>query len=177
MAAGVLCALLAGMPLLTSSTQASADDIAERLADCQDDEIDNDERRTICSHIIDDASHPEDVRAEALLNRGIVFLEENKPAQAMADFEEAVRLNPTYPAAYAYRGEASKATGQLARALEDYDKAISLDDASSDLYAYRGDIHLKLGERDKARADFQAALKLERGHDVATAGMKALERK
>ena len=176
-AAGVLCALLAGVPLLSSSTHASADDIADRLGNCQDDEIESDERHAICSQIIDDTTLPEDLRAEALLNRGIVHLEDDKPTRAMADFEKAVAFNPTYPAAYAYRGEAHKALGQLGKALADYDMAISLDVASADLYANRGDLHLKLGARDKARADFETALELERGHDAATAGMKALNAK
>jgi tetratricopeptide (TPR) repeat protein len=172
-AAGVLCALLgAGVP--ASGVHAAVDDISERLGDCQDDELDSHERVQICTHIIDDASLPEDLRAEALVNRGIVRLEEAKPDLAMADFEQAIAFNPSYPVAHAYRGEAHKAKGQFAKALSDYDTAISLDAASADLFAYRGEIHRRMGALDKARADYEAALRLEREHDVATLGMKAL---
>ena len=154
--------------------RAAVDDISERLGDCQDDEIDGHERVQICTHIIDDASLPEDLRAEALVNRGIVRLEEAKPDLAMADFEQAIAFNPSYPVAHAYRGEAHKAKGQFANALSDYDTAISLDAASADLCAYRGEIHRRIGALAKARADYEAALRLEREHDVATLGMKAL---
>jgi tetratricopeptide (TPR) repeat protein len=172
-AAGVLCALLVGT-CVPGGVRAASDDISERLGDCQDDEIDGHERALICSQIIDDASLPEDVRAEALVNRGIVHLDGAQVNLALADFEQAIAFNPAYPVAHAYRGEAHKAKGQLAEALSDYDTAISLDAASADLYAYRGEIHRRMGALDKARADYEAALRLEREHDVATLGMKAL---
>ncbi len=177
LAAGLLCALLVGAPLFSTSTRASADDVAERLGDCQDDEIENDERAAICTAIIDEISHPEDLRAEALVNRGIVHLDEAKLELALADFEKAVEFNPSYPAAHAYRGEAYKALGQLDKALASYDTAVSLDTESADLYAYRGSVHLKMGARDKAKADFEAALKIESNHDVATIGMAELNGK
>ena len=173
-AAGVLCALLAGVVVPQGSVRAAADDVAERLGDCQDEEIDNDERAQICSRIIDDPSLPEDLRAEALINRGIVHLEEKKPKLALADFEQAIAFNPEYPAAHAYRGEAHKAMDQFDKALSDYDRAVALDATSADLYAYRGDVHRRMGALDKARADFETALRLERGHEVAILGMKAL---
>ena len=173
-AAGVLCALLAGVVVPPGSVRAAADDVSERLGDCQDDEVDNDERAQICTRIIEDESLPEDLRAEALINRGIVHLEERKPTLALADFEQAIAFNPEYPAAHAYRGEAHKALDQFDKALSDYDRAIALDGASADLYAYRGDAHRRMGAFDKARADFEAALRLEREHEVAILGMKAL---
>jgi tetratricopeptide (TPR) repeat protein len=176
-AAGMLCGLLGGSVIAPGTAHAAADDISERLGDCQDDEIDNDERALICTRIIDDSGLPEDLRAEALLNRGIVHLEEDRLDLAMADFEQAIAFNPTYPAAHAYRGEVHKARGQLAEALADYDRAISFFDESADLFANRGEIHRLLGAADKAKADYEAAIRLERTHDVAVLGMKALARK
>jgi tetratricopeptide (TPR) repeat protein len=174
-AAGVLFALLASVVVPPPGARASAEDVAELLGDCQDDEIDNEERADICSRLIDDASLPEDLRAEALLNRGIVHLEESDPEAALADFERGIAYNPEYPALHAYRGEAHKALEKLDLALADYDKAIALDGGTSaDLFAFRGQIHRRMGSFDKARVDFERALQLEREHDVAIAGMKAL---
>lgn len=173
-AAGVLCALMAGAVVLPGGTRAAADDVLERLGDCQDDEIENEERAEICARIIEDVSLPEDLRAEALVNRGIVHLDERKPKLALADFEQAIVFNPGYPAAHAYRGEAHKALELFDRALADYDRAIALDGESADLYAFRGDVHRRMGALDKARADFETALRLEREHEVAMLGMKAL---
>lgn len=174
MAAGLLSVLLVGAFVPPSGVRASADDVAERLGDCQDDEIENEERAQICSRLIEDASLPEDIRAEALVNRGIVHLDDRKPALALADFEQAITFNPEYPTAHAYRGEAHKALDQFDKALADYNRAIALDAASADLYAFRGEVHRRMGTFDKARADYEAALKLERDHDVAVLGMKAL---
>ena len=173
-AAGALCALLSGAVVPPSGARAAADDIFERLGDCQDDEIDSDERTQICTRIIDDASLPEDLRAEALVNRGVVHFEEDRLDLAKADFEQAIAFNPGYPAAHAYRGEVHKAKGQLAEAAADYDRAISFFDESADLFANRGEIHRLLGATDKAKADYEAAIRLEAKHDVAIAGLKAL---
>ena len=63
MAAGLLSVLLVGAFVPPSGVRASADDVAERLGDCQDDEIENEERAQICSRLIEDASLPEDIRA------------------------------------------------------------------------------------------------------------------
>jgi tetratricopeptide (TPR) repeat protein len=151
-----------------------SDDVSERLGDCQDDEIENDERIEICTRIIEDMSLPEDLRAEALVNRGIVHLDDRKPDLALADFEQAIVFNPGYPAAHAYRGEAHKAMELFDKALADYDRAIALDGESADLYAFRGDVHRRMGVPDKARADYEAAIRLEREHEIAVLGMKAL---
>jgi tetratricopeptide (TPR) repeat protein len=173
-AAAVLYALLAGAVMPQGGARAAADDVSERLGDCQDDETENDDRIEICTSIIDDVSLPEDLRAEALINRGIVHLDERKPKLALADFEQAIAFNPEYPAAHAYRGEAHKALEHFDKALTDYDRAVALDGSSADLYAFRGDIHRRTGALDKARADFETALRLDAEHEVAMLGMKAL---
>jgi tetratricopeptide (TPR) repeat protein len=173
-AAGLLCALVAGAVVPPGGARAAADDVLERLGDCQDDETENDDRIEICTRIIDDVSLPEDLRAEALINRGIVHLDERKAQLALADFEQAIAFNPEYPTAHAYRGEAHKAMDQFDKALVDYNRAIQLDATSADLYAFRGEVHRRMSTFDKARADYEAALRLEREHEIAILGMKAL---
>ena len=173
-AAGVLCALAAGAVVPPGGARAAADDVLQRLGDCQDDETENDDRIEICTDIIENMSLPEDLRAEALINRGIVHLDERKPKLALADFEQAIVFNPGYPAAHAYRGEAHKAMELFDRALADYDRAVALDGESADLYAFRGDVHRRMGALDKAKVDFETALRLERDHEIAILGMKAL---
>jgi Tfp pilus assembly protein PilF len=152
-------------------------DVAELLDHCKDDEIYNDERRRVCSELIEDTQVPPEVRAEALVNRGIVLLGDGETNEAMADIEAAIVLNPLDPVAHAYRGEVFKARGHLEQALSAYDTAVSLDGNSADLFANRGDIQLQLGATDKAKSDFEAALKIEREHDIAIAGLEALARK
>jgi len=177
MAAGALGVLLISQAALTTAAISMPASIAELLDHCKDDEIYNDERQRVCSELIDDVHLPVEVRAEALVNRGIVTLAEGRPELAMADFEAAIVLNPRDPVAYAYRGEVHKVRGQLEKARAEYDIAISIDGASADLFANRGAIYRKLGARDKARADFEAALKIEPDHYAAIDALKTLTRK
>jgi tetratricopeptide (TPR) repeat protein len=149
-------------------------DAATLLDDCKDDEIIGAERQSLCTELIGNTQLPPAVRAEALVHRGIVMLDDGHVNLAMADFEAAIVLNPGDPVAHAYRGEVLKARGQLKDALAAYDMAIDLDGNSADLLANRGDLHRQLGARDKAREDFEAALKIEQDHDTAMAGLKAL---
>lgn len=174
-AAGVLCLLMAEVSApLGNGARAAANDVSARLDDCQDDEIYAHERLLICSELVDDESLSREIRAEALVHRGVIHLDETRLDAAMTDFERALALNGKSALAHAYRGEVHRARGYLDRALADYDTAIGLYDASADLYANRGQIHLELGATGKAKADFEAALRLEQKHDVATKGLKAL---
>ena len=152
-------------------------DVAALLDDCKDDEIIAAERQILCTELIGNTQLAPSVRAEALVYRGIVLLDDGHVNLAMADFEAAVVLNPSDPMAHAYRGEVFKVRNQPVDALAAYDTAVSLDGDSADLFANRGELHHQLGARDKARADFEAALKIERDHRTAIAGLKALTRK
>jgi len=174
-AAGALCALLPSVAVPVNGARASTEDVSELLGDCQDDEIENEARAEICTRLADDTTLPEDLRAEALLNLGIVHLDEKQPEQALADFEKAIAFNPEYPTAHAYRGEANKALDRLDVALAAYDTAVALDKGqSADIVAFRGELHRRMGSLDKAKADYEAALRLEANHDIATAGLTEL---
>jgi tetratricopeptide (TPR) repeat protein len=190
MTAGTLAALLLISGPVQSPAQGAApgpvaskdaisipNDVAALLDDCKDDEINSAERQSVCTDLIGNTQLPPAVRAEALVNRGIVLLDDGHANLAMADFDAAILLNPHEPVAHAYRGEVYKARGQLQEALAAYDTAISFDDKSADLFANRGDLHRQLGAPDKAKADFEAALKIEREHDIAIAGLQALSKK
>ena len=177
-AVGALCALLSSAAVPLGGARASAEDVAQLLGDCQDDEIENEERAEICTRLAEDSTLPEDLRAEALLNRGIVYLDDSKPELALADFEKAISFNPEYPTAHAYRGEANKALERLEVALADYDTAVALDKGqSADILAFRGEVHRRIGSIDKAKADYEAALKIEAEHDIAKSAMAELAAK
>ncbi len=163
--------------LASKDTVSLPNDVAALLDDCKDDEIKAAERQYICTELVGNTQLPPAVRAEALVYRGIVLLDDGHVNLAMTDFEAAIVLNPRDPVAHAYRGEVFKARGQLKEALAAYDTAISFDGNSADLFANRGDLHRQLGAPAKAKADFQAALKIEREHDIAIAGLQALSKK
>jgi tetratricopeptide (TPR) repeat protein len=82
--------------------------------------------------------------------------------QAIADFTEALRLNPTLADAYRRRGdEYHMARRDYARALADYDAAIKLAPGSYRHYLMRAMTHQDLkGDHEQAIADFTTALRM-----------------
>lgn len=60
-------------------------------------------------------------------NLGIIYRQEGKQAEAVAEFEQAVRLNPQQPVFLNQLGISYRQQGQFAKAREAYEKAIALD--------------------------------------------------
>jgi tetratricopeptide (TPR) repeat protein len=92
------------------------------------------------------------------LNRGIIFLQQKDITKAYADFSDAMRLNPTFAQAYAWRGRSYQMAGQFDDAIGDEDDAIRLDSELPIAYAFRGLAYEGKGERELALADFDRAL-------------------
>ena len=93
---------------------------------------------------------------------------EYDPDRALADFSEAIRLDPRFVAAYDARARAWQGKGDLDRAIADCDEAIRLRQFEPDpnyalpdlhyLFVRRGDVWRDKGALDRALADFEAAL-------------------
>jgi Flp pilus assembly protein TadD len=60
-------------------------------------------------------------------NLGIIYRQEGKQAEAVAEFEQAVRLNPQQPVFLNQLGISYRQQGKFAKAREAYEKAIALD--------------------------------------------------
>jgi Flp pilus assembly protein TadD len=60
-------------------------------------------------------------------NLGIIYRQAGKPAEAVAELEQAVRLNPQQPVFLNQLGISYRQQGQFAKAREAYEKAIALD--------------------------------------------------
>ena len=60
-------------------------------------------------------------------NLGIIYRQAGKPTEAVAELEEAVRLNPQQPVFLNQLGISYRQQGQFAKAREAYEKAIALD--------------------------------------------------
>jgi tetratricopeptide (TPR) repeat protein len=79
---------------------------------------------------------------------------------AIADFNQVLRLNPSYEAAYAGRGVARSNLGENKGAIEDLSQAIHFNPNDVRTYAARGHIKSQLGDKQGAEADFKEALSL-----------------
>ena len=70
--------------------------------------------------------------------------------KALADLNEAIRLNPKLPEAYASRGIVHFKLGQFKEEIADYTEALRLDPDMTEIYFSRGVGYVRDGELDKA---------------------------
>jgi Flp pilus assembly protein TadD len=82
--------------------------------------------------------------------------------KAIADFTEAIRLDPQNVSTYHDRGLALDEKGDYDGAIADFTAAIQLDPNQSHPYLCRGNVWSQKGEHDKAIVDFTEAIKLDR---------------
>lgn len=139
---------------------AQAPNVAQLLAQCQDDGGNAEQRLAACTAIVEQVSNDEDLRIEALMNRGIVREGRSEIDGAIEDYTSIIALDPTNALARFNRGNAYGRLGRTADAVADYDKAIELDPKDPDFYINRGFSHAEVGEHLKAVADFARVIAL-----------------
>lgn len=93
------------------------------------------------------------VLANLYISRGLVLLAQKQFDRAIADFDQAVKLNAKDAVFRTNRGNAYREKGRFDLALQDYDSAIAIDPTSTDAYFGRA-----LTFQEKARYDFDAFL-------------------
>ncbi len=93
--------------------------------------------------------------------------------RAIADFNEAIRLDPARPFLFELRGNAWHAKRDYPHAIADYDRALELNPRLVPAHVSRASVHLAQGDLDAAIADYQTAIEispkaaglyLQRGH-------------
>jgi tetratricopeptide (TPR) repeat protein len=94
-------------------------------------------------------------------NRGTAYSALGFYAQAILDYEKAIKLNPKYATAFINRGTVYDALGKHQQAIEDYNMAINLDPKAADIYYNRGICYGSLGNYQSAIMDLSLAIILE----------------
>jgi tetratricopeptide (TPR) repeat protein len=97
--------------------------------------------------------------ATAYNNRGVAYRLKANYAQAIDDFNEAIRLEPKNANAFNNRGVAYRNMGDLDRAVADYDQAILIRPDYFAAFYNRGLALADKQEYAKAIADFTTALR------------------
>jgi Flp pilus assembly protein TadD len=97
--------------------------------------------------------------AESYSERGSEYLANREWDKAIADFNEAIRLDPEGSSGYYSRGLCYEAKGDYDRAIEDFNEAIRRSPDNPSDYESRGETYLKKGDYDKAIEDFNEAIR------------------
>ena len=134
--------------------------LADPVADCNQFA---DPQRQIkgCTSFIRRGGLDIDALASAYINRGIAHGSTGKIAAAIADFTEAIRLDPKNALAYYNRGNANFDLKKLDAAAADCAAAVGSDPAFALAFFNRGLVHERRGNRDAAVADYARALTLD----------------
>ena len=94
-------------------------------------------------------------------NRGEAYRAKAQYERAIADFDEAIHLDPKLAAAFYNRGLANASKDQYDRAIADFDEAIRLDPKFVFAFNGRGDVYTLKAQYDRAIADFDQAIRLD----------------
>ncbi|MDX2288335.1 MAG: tetratricopeptide repeat protein [Hyphomicrobiaceae bacterium] len=97
-------------------------------------------------------------RADAYTSRGSWYTRKKDFKKALADFDQALDLDPTNVEIYDYRGDALMASGDLDSAIANYDQAIRIDPTYAAAHYSRGRAYEQKGDLDTAKHGYRAAL-------------------
>ena len=157
-----LCAIALGAALL--SGQAFAIPLNNTAFDCQvASQMGRSDPATLrlCNRAVQTEGLTDEQRAATHLNRGVVYIARGSERLAIADFEEAVRLNPALAEAHVNLGLARLATLDYAAAAASLTTGLTLGPREpAKAYYGRGLAYEALSRLPEAREDFQRAASL-----------------
>jgi tetratricopeptide (TPR) repeat protein len=106
-------------------------------------------------------------QALAFYKEGVLLYSNGKIDRAIADYTEAIRLDPKYAWAYGRRGDAYGMKGDYDQAIADLTEAIRLDPKYDLAYGRRGAAYVMKEDYDRAIADLTEAIRLDPKYDLA----------
>jgi len=167
MRVSVLLVGVAALLLGTGSglvSRASADDATSCV------KASGDEAIAACTRAIASGEFQGHNLAALYVNRCSVNHAKGDYDRAIADCNEAIRLDPKFAEAYNNRGNAYYAKGNYDRAIADASEAIWLDPSLALAYNNRGNAYYAKGDYDRAIADASEAIRLDPKYMVAYFG-------
>ena len=103
-----------------------------------------------------------DLAARAYFSVGYLLIQQEKPEEAIAAYDQAIRLKPDYAEAYSNRGNTKgDHLGRHEDAIADYNQAIYLKPDLAEAYNNRGLVKSELGRHEAAIADYDEAIRLK----------------
>lgn len=96
--------------------------------------------------------------------RAVILLKTGKVTEALADLDQALKLDPKYVDGYKNRGTAYGLLGRNQQALDDFTQALKLNPQSIDAYVNRALVSINLSRMQDALRDVEDALSLDPTH-------------
>lgn len=109
-------------------------------------------------------------RAVEHYKRGLDYQQQQLPDLALAEFDQAIALDPDYVDAYIGRGQTHLDLDDFDLAIVDFDQALALDAGRAEAYTGRGNANQEKNDLDQALADFDRAIALDPQLAAAYAG-------
>ncbi|MHC4573731.1 MAG: tetratricopeptide repeat protein [Planctomycetota bacterium] len=103
----------------------------------------------------------------ALNSYGCVLFENNQLDEAVACFQDALRIDPQFSRARSNLGKVFFKQGKFEKTIASFDKVLRLKQNSPDAYYYMGLAYAQLGKPNQAISSYYEALRLEPDHKEA----------
>ena len=113
-----------------------------------------------CTAVIERKSDTPQQIALAYSLRGGAIYYKGDPARAILDYDEAIKLDPSFARAFNNRCWARAVVGRVQEAVADCDESLRLAPNIANTLENRGFAYLKMGQYDRAIADYDAGLRL-----------------
>ncbi len=114
-----------------------------------------------CTRILSGANLPNDMKVLGHHHLGVGLLLKNDYDRAIVEFNEALRIDPTYVRSFNSRGNAWRGKGEIENAIADYNEAIRLDRNFAFPYNGRASAYYDKGQFDRAIDDFSQVIRLD----------------
>lgn len=150
--------------LALGASPALARDRAELLRRCDlTERVDRVQRIVSCTALIELGGETEQRLAVLYYYRGLAHHWNWESDKAIADFTEAIRLNPWFPDAHRWRGHkyVHAQTPDYDRALADFSAMIRLDSSNGKAFFLRGTVYMKISRYEAAVREFDEAIRLD----------------
>jgi len=115
-----------------------------------------------CNELIANRDRSDGDFADWVVGRGNAYYRLKNYPRALADYDEAIRLDPRDSSSYFNRGLVYEDLGDTRRALQNYGEVIRLQPNDAGAYLNRGRIFLNTAKFDEAVANFTRAHELDK---------------
>ncbi|MFZ1028394.1 MAG: tetratricopeptide repeat protein, partial [Limnoraphis robusta] len=108
-----------------------------------------------------------DEKVELLFELGLIFAATEKDEEAVASWDQAIKIQPDYVDAWTYRGNALVNLGRYEEAVASYDQAIKIKPDFYEAWNNRGNALRKSGRYEEAVASYEQAIKFKPDYHYA----------